>query len=130
MQKTWPIVCLEFLCVWILPDLIKDRDPAVLFFRQPVGDNRFINDFSVNTANLRTAKGRAFVKYEGEDTGVGTWSCSKDKVGGCSHTAAAREQLGALLKIEMNALTEETDMGKPIDSIYNQNLQTLNSLSI
>lgn len=62
--------------------------------------------------NLRTAKGRAFIKYEGEDTGVGTWSCSKDKTSACNHIAAAREQLGALLKIEMNALAEEGEMSE------------------
>lgn len=91
--------------------LDKGSEPAVLFHRQPIGENRFVNDFSVNSMNLRTAKGRAFVKYEGEDSGVGTWSCSKDRMNACCHITSAREQLSTLLKIEMNISAEEGDIG-------------------
>lgn len=92
--------------------LCKGTEPAVLFHRQPIGEDRFVNDFSVNTMNLRTAKGRAFVKYEGEDSGHGTWSCSKDRMNTCCHIASAREQLSALLNIEMNASAEEGEVGE------------------
>lgn len=84
----------------------------MLLHRQPIGEDRFVNDFSVNTMNLRTAKGRAFVKYEGEDSGHGTWSCSKDRVNACSHISSAREHLSALLRVEMSVPEEGTDAGE------------------
>jgi hypothetical protein len=56
-----------------------------------------VNEFSVHSHAQRGVKGRAIVHHEGEDTGAGTWACSKDVLGECAHKKSARDHLQKLL---------------------------------
>lgn len=97
--------------ILIFDALLIASDPAVLFAREPIGEQTYISQFSVNTLHLRTPKARAFVKHNGEDSSCGTSTCSKDLGSpSCAHITSAREQLAIRLQVEVGTLTEEGDV--------------------
>ncbi|KAG6848702.1 hypothetical protein H0H93_014760 [Arthromyces matolae] len=75
---------------------------VILFVREPVGQNTYVNYFSVasrhGTDDL--VKSRAIVVHEGSDEGGGVWKCSKDGNGGCPHVVNARQMLRQCLQNE------------------------------
>ncbi|EKM82184.1 hypothetical protein AGABI1DRAFT_90450 [Agaricus bisporus var. burnettii JB137-S8] len=80
--------------------LINVEDvPVSFFYRRGLGNSRFKNIFSV-AASSESPTNRAIVVYEGLDTGVGTWSCSKDfRDPLCSHVKVSAEELGLMANI-------------------------------
>ncbi|KAG6913505.1 hypothetical protein DXG01_006372 [Tephrocybe rancida] len=83
--------------------------PTVLFSRQPMGNDKYLNHFS---AILRetSAKSHAIVSHEGEDGGEGIWRCSKD-VGhdDCLHIVKSQKMLLDILEREENNDKEQED---------------------
>jgi hypothetical protein len=63
--------------------------PVILFSQIPAENKNFVNKFSVNAISQQDAKGRTVVHYEGENMGVGTWTCTKDTIGDCLHKRLA-----------------------------------------
>jgi hypothetical protein len=79
---------------------------VILFSQIPAENENYVNKFLVNSAGQRGAKGWAVVRYEGGDTGTGTWTCSKDTVGDCAHKRLARSHLQKLLQINPTAMDD------------------------
>jgi len=80
---------------------------AVLFSRFQTEHGNFVNTFSVHSPGQRGAKGRAIVYHEGDDTGVGIWTCSKDAISDCPHKKLARNHLQKLLRNDPFAVNDE-----------------------
>jgi hypothetical protein len=77
---------------------------VILFSRQPAEyDGKFHNLFSVASPQQTSAKSRVIVEHSGENSGVGVWSCSKDRGSKCGHIAAARHHLQKLLHVDPSA---------------------------
>lgn len=60
----------------------------------------------MSTPSSQELNSRAIVVYEGEDTGDGVWSCSKDQRGLCTHIGDARTHLQHILGINKEAWNE------------------------
>ncbi|KAG6835890.1 hypothetical protein H0H93_013603, partial [Arthromyces matolae] len=75
---------------------------VILFAREPVGQNTYVNYFSVASRHGadELVKSRAIVVHEGSDEGGGVWKCSKDGNGGCSHVVNACQMLRQSLQNE------------------------------
>ncbi|KAJ7029208.1 hypothetical protein C8F04DRAFT_963204 [Mycena alexandri] len=72
-------------------------DEVVLFSRQEITPDRYLNHFSSPSPNSRALNGCTVVSYEGSDTGDGIWSCSKDSnVFTCVHISRSRDMLQKL----------------------------------
>jgi hypothetical protein len=94
-------------CVLNVRSLIQcpsDDDNVILFSRQPAEyDGKFNNHFSVTFPGQMSAKGRVIVEHLGENSGVGTWTCSKDRGSSCGHITSARHHLQKLLHADPEA---------------------------
>ena len=84
----------------------KVEVPVILFSRIPAENENYVNEFSVNSAGHRGAKGRAVVRHEGGDSGAGTWTCSKDAVGDCAHKKLAQSHLKKLLQVDLTTMDD------------------------
>lgn len=87
---------------------------CVLFSRQPLEGRIYINHFSVSSGR-RTAKSRVIVVQEGDDSGRGSWKCSKDPVTQCGHITKSKQHL-LQLGLEDGHSVQTTD-GDWIDSV-------------
>ncbi|KAF8868136.1 hypothetical protein BD779DRAFT_1379917, partial [Infundibulicybe gibba] len=63
-------------------------------------ENINFNLFSVVLPGQTSVKSRVMVRHEGNDKGMGTWTCSKDKDANalCGHITQARHYLQQLLQ--------------------------------
>ncbi|KAF8880858.1 hypothetical protein BD779DRAFT_1419053, partial [Infundibulicybe gibba] len=63
-------------------------------------ENVNVNLFSVVLPGQTSVKSRVVVRHEGDDKGMGTWSCPKDKDANalCGHITQARHYLQQLLQ--------------------------------
>ncbi|KAJ7787748.1 hypothetical protein B0H14DRAFT_2537253 [Mycena olivaceomarginata] len=70
---------------------------AVLFSRQELQEDVYLNHFSSTSPNSRSLAGRVIVEYTGDDTGSGQWVCAKDSGNhACSHINKSRNLLQKL----------------------------------
>lgn len=80
----------------------SDRKPVLFSRQQDMNETTYLNHFSVPPLGARdqvSAKSRAFVSFLGQDTGIGTWSCTKDPSAlNCPHITTARHLLQQLVK--------------------------------
>ncbi|KAF8068573.1 hypothetical protein FPV67DRAFT_1414882 [Lyophyllum atratum] len=84
--------------------------PTVLFSRQPIGGERFVNHFSVSSRG-ETVKSRAVVIHEGDDRGGGSWRCAKDMHDGCVHISDAQAMLRNIMRLDSsNDLQDDTEI--------------------
>ncbi|KAF7302880.1 hypothetical protein MKEN_01250200 [Mycena kentingensis (nom. inval.)] len=60
-------------------------ETTVLFSRQELEDDEYLNVFSTLPANSRSLNARIIVEYSGRDTGEGRWTCAKDQNQHCAH---------------------------------------------
>lgn len=81
-------------------------DSVVLFSRQLIDSSTYHDQFSVHSPHHRGAKGRAVVSHEGQATGAGTWTCTKDAFGNCPHIRLSRNHLQKLLKVDPSAIDD------------------------
>lgn len=85
-------------------DLPPFEAPVYLFSREPHDiPYAFTNIFSVPSQNQRSLRSRAFVTHNGQDSGSGVWSCSKDPTSNCSHITTARHFLQKLIQVDPTA---------------------------
>lgn len=102
-----------------------------MFSREALDDGQHIEDFSVPSPGQRGAKGRAFVRHEGKDTGEGVWTCSKDILGHCPHIRLSRNHLQQVLHADPGAVDDlnvetvpEQPPGKVLIDTYPQLIMT------
>ncbi|KAJ6611690.1 hypothetical protein B0H10DRAFT_1918580 [Mycena sp. CBHHK59/15] len=89
---------------------------TVLFSRQELEDGTYINHFSTNSPNTRALTGRVIITYTGEDTGTGSWSCSKDSnSSSCAHINQCRNMLQKLVRVDPSAKDHGIGDGCSID---------------
>jgi hypothetical protein len=67
--------------------------------------------FSVALPGQLSVKARVTVRHEGEDSGDGIWTCSKDGRDGCAHVTQARRYLRHLVGGDL--MPGETDAQAP-----------------
>ncbi|XP_006463309.1 hypothetical protein AGABI2DRAFT_120130 [Agaricus bisporus var. bisporus H97] len=107
----------EFVPNLSLPSALDT--PVCFFYRQGLGNGCFKNIFSVLAAS-GSPLNRAIVMYEGLDTGVGSWTCSKDsrdaaKHGtACLHMKLAADELGLIASLPGNADADSPLITSPI----------------
>ena len=81
----------------------------------------FTNLFSVSSPNQQSLRSRVFMTHIGQDSGSGTWHCSKDPTINCPHVTAARKFLKKIIQTDHAAQDDlTTDMNTP--SIYPRKL--------
>ncbi len=84
-----------------------------LFIRQQGEDETHLNLFSVTGRQLGS---HAIVTFNGDDTGVGFWTCMKDRESTCQHILLAQSELQAILESDGKRVEEwhelNADQGK------------------
>ncbi len=84
-----------------------------LFVRQKAEHGTHLNWFSVAGQQLGSY---AIVLFEGDDTGVGSWTCMKDHESMCRHISRAQSELRDVLEAGGSHIEEwqelETDRGE------------------
>ncbi|KAF7300912.1 hypothetical protein MKEN_01317700 [Mycena kentingensis (nom. inval.)] len=60
-------------------------ETTVLFSRQELDDDQYLNVFSTLPSNSRSLNARIIVEYSGRDTREGRWMCAKDQNQHCAH---------------------------------------------
>lgn len=96
-----------------------DDKRAFLFYRnEDVSEEFYLNYFSVPShTRFPNIKNRAVVEYRGDDTGIGTWKCTKDAgATSCPHIVTARHSLQQYMKGDWNA-RDEAIAEDEVDSI-------------
>jgi len=93
---------------------------------QELENDIYTNIFSVPAPRLPTIKNRAIVRFSGYDTGIGTWTCTKDsRSTSCSHVVATRHSLQQHLQSNIHAIdpaagsSDAQYSGKPIIDLEN-----------
>ena len=72
-----------------------------LFSRLPHDVNDiFTNIFSVPSPNQRSLRSRVIVTHVGQDSGSGTWRCSKDSPSNCLHITTACDFLRKIIQAD------------------------------
>ncbi|PPQ69415.1 hypothetical protein CVT26_002453 [Gymnopilus dilepis] len=96
---------IRFLADYDLPS--ENENKTVLFSRNVLQFEPSIyhNVFSVKGSGLFTSvKARAIVEHCGEDSGIGTWKCSRDpNQNNCCHISAARDSLQQHIQLDLSA---------------------------
>uniref|UniRef100_A0A8H8CF18 HMG domain-containing protein n=1 Tax=Psilocybe cubensis TaxID=181762 RepID=A0A8H8CF18_PSICU len=93
---------------------------AFLFYRnEGVMDNFYTNIFSIPTSTrFPTIKNRSIVEHYGDDSGNGTWKCSRDQgATSCSHIVQARHALQKYIHGDWNAQDETIDSSVATDGV-------------
>lgn len=91
----------------------------MLFGRTSHSEGHFLNLFSVGHGNgIWNGTARVIVTHEGQNTGLGDWTCSKDARGRCVHISAARTKLREwLLRESEEGGEEDGDEADAIDAL-------------
>lgn len=78
---------------------------VVLVTRMTDFDNgTFTNLFSVSGSVVQQTGSRVIVTHQGDDLGMGTWHCTKDKWTACSHSRKAQDYLQKVLTGDPSAI--------------------------
>ncbi|KAJ7350651.1 hypothetical protein DFH08DRAFT_646377, partial [Mycena albidolilacea] len=89
---------------------------AVLFSRQELQEDIYLNHFSSTSPNSCSLGGRVIVEYSGDDTGSGCWVCAKDSgTHSCSHINKCRDLLQRLVQIDPSATDQTVRDGTRVD---------------
>lgn len=70
----------------------------------------FTNLFSVSGSVGRQTGSRVIVTHQGDDLGMGSWHCSKDKWTACNHSKKAQDYLQKVLKGDPDAVADVTPL--------------------
>jgi hypothetical protein len=110
----WRSVALRIQLTW-RPDEGRETE-AVLFSRQELQEDIYLNHFSSTSPNSRSLSGRVIVEYSGDDTGSGRWVCAKDSgTHSCSHINKCRDLLQRLVQIDPSATDQTVRDGTRVD---------------
>lgn len=74
-----------------------------LFVRQQGEGDSYLNWMSVAGRQLGS---HAIVMFNGEDTGVGSWTCAKDRGSTCQHISLAQRELQDILEVDGSHVEE------------------------
>jgi hypothetical protein len=87
---------------------VDEHTEPILFSRQRcIDDKTFLNHFSVPTLReCRLLNSRVVVRHEGDDSGHGTWTCSKEpSTINCAHVVHCQNTLQQLVNCELASPT-------------------------
>ena len=109
------LFCLNPLCmIELRSERSTDIDDYVhLVSHLPHGDilDTFTNLFSVPSPNQQSLRSRVIITHVGQDSGSGTWFCSKDQTVYCPHVTTARHFFQQVIRTDPAAQdTSITDM--------------------